>query len=129
MTAMMCGAHWNDLEMAQALLRAGANAKLKSTFDNSALYEACVNGNAALVEALLKTGADANSTRGEGETALMTASRTGNVDTVKALLAHGANVNAKEQWRQGTGPIWAASENHPEAVQAVSGAGAGRKAP
>jgi ankyrin repeat protein len=124
MTALMWAAHWNDLEMAQALLRAGANAKLKGTFDNSALYEACVNGNAALVEALLKAGVDANSTRGEGETALMTASRTGNVDTVKALLAHGANVNAKEQWRQETALMWAASENHPEAVQALIAAGA-----
>jgi ankyrin repeat protein len=124
MTALMWAAHWNDLEMTQMLLKAGADPKLKSTFDDNALYEACLNGNAAIVEALLKAGADPNMTRGEGETALMTASRSGNLDTVKALLAHSANVNAKEPWREETALMWASAENHPDVVKALIAAGA-----
>ena len=69
MTALIWAAHWNDLELARRLLGAGANPNVKSAFDDSAIYEACVNGNAAMVEALLKAGADANASRGEGETA------------------------------------------------------------
>jgi ankyrin repeat protein len=123
MTALMWASHWNDLEMTRMLLGAGANPKLKSNFDDNALYEACINGNAAIVEALLKAGADANTSRGEGETALMTCARTGNADAVKALIAHGADVNAKERWRQETALMWAAAENHPQATQALIGAG------
>ncbi|PWT97908.1 MAG: hypothetical protein C5B51_30345, partial [Terriglobia bacterium] len=121
---LMWAAHWNDLDTVQALLRAGANPKLKSTFEDSALYEACLNGNAEIAEALLRAGADANASRGEGETALMTAARSGNAATVKALLAHGAAANAREQWRQETALMWAAAENHAEVVKALIAAGA-----
>jgi ankyrin repeat protein len=124
MTALIWAAHWNDFPLAQTLLTAGANPNLKSAFDDSALYEACVNGNAAMVEALLKAGADANAGRGEGETALMTAARTGNAETVKVLLAHGADPKAQESWRHETALMWAAAENHADVVRALIGAGA-----
>jgi ankyrin repeat protein len=124
MTALIWAAHWNDLDLARTLLRAGANPNLRSAFDDSALYEACVNGNAALVEALLQAGADANAGRGEGETALMTASRTGNTETVKVLLAHGADPKAQESWRHETALMWAAAENHTDVVRALIGTGA-----
>jgi ankyrin repeat protein len=124
MTALMWAAHWNDLEMAQALLGAGANPNVRSAFDDTALYEACVNSNAVLVEALLKAGADANATHGEGETALMTASRNGGVQTVRVLLSHGADAKATEPWRQETALMWAAAEDHPEVVRELIAAGA-----
>lgn len=124
MTALIWAAHWNDLELVRALLAAGASPSVKSAFDDSALYEACTNGNAAMVEVLLKAGADANASRGEGETALMSASRTGNVETVKVLLAHGADPKAKESWRHETALMWGAAENHTDVVRALIAAGA-----
>jgi ankyrin repeat protein len=124
MTALIWAAHFNDLDLARMLLRAGANPNVKSAFDDTALYEACVNGNAAMVEALLAAGADANASRGEGETALMTASRTGNTETVKLLLAHGADPKAQESWRHETALMWAAAENHADVVRVLIGAGA-----
>jgi ankyrin repeat protein len=54
----------------------------------------------------------------------MTAARTGNPDALKALIAHGANVNAKEGWQGETALMWAAAENHGEAVKVLAAAGA-----
>ena len=117
MTALHWAAHWDDLETAKLLLRAGANAKAANRYGVTPLHEACTVGNVAMVEALLKAGADPNAAFGDGETALMTAARTGSVDAVKMLLTFGANVNAKEAWRGQTALMWAAAENHAAVVK------------
>ena len=54
----------------------------------------------------------------------MTAARTGSVDAVKRLLAAGADVNARERWFGETALMWAAAENHADAVRALVEAGA-----
>ena len=117
MTALHWAAHWDDLDTAKLLLRAGANAKAANRYGVTPLHEACTVGNVAMIEALLKAGADPNAAFGDGETALMTAARTGSVDAVKMLLTFGANVNAKEAWRGQTALMWAASENHAAVVK------------
>jgi ankyrin repeat protein len=54
----------------------------------------------------------------------MSAARTGNVPAMKLLLTAGANPNATERWRSQTALMWAALENHPDAVKTLFEAGA-----
>lgn len=115
--------HWavyqDELPKAEALLRAGADAKAVTKYGVTPLSLACTNGNAAMIELLLKAGADANAALPGGETALMTAARTGNPDAVLALVLHGANVNAKETFRGQTALMWAAAEGHAAAAKVL----------
>jgi ankyrin repeat protein len=121
--------HWavraDDLDMAELLIRAGANVKAANRLGVTPLSLACINGNAAMIEKLLKAGVDPNSVLSEaGETALMMASRTGNVLAVKVLIDHRADVNAKEKSRGQTALMWAASEGHPAVVKMLIDSGA-----
>src|SRR5262245_19635711 len=59
-TALHWAVHFDDLEMVQLLIGAGANVKAANRFGVTPLSLACLNGNAAIVEALLKSGADPN---------------------------------------------------------------------
>jgi ankyrin repeat protein len=121
--------HWavrqDDVDMAELLIRSGANVKAANRLGVTPLALACINGNGAMIEKLLKAGADANAELSEsGETALMMAARTGNVLAVKVLLDHGANMNAKEKVRGQTSLMWAAAEGHPAVVQLLIERGA-----
>ncbi|MEP7307820.1 MAG: ankyrin repeat domain-containing protein [Acidobacteriota bacterium] len=117
MTALHWAAHWDDLDTAQQLLRAGANAKATNRYGVTPLHEAATLGSAAMIETLLKAGADANAVYGEGETPLMAAARTGSVDAVKMLLTFGAAVNARETFRGQTALMYAVAENHANVVK------------
>jgi ankyrin repeat protein len=113
-----------DLEIARALLKAGANAKASNRYGVNALHLACQNGNAAMIEELLEAGADPNSVTTEGETALMTASRTGVVEAAEVLLDQGARVDAKESWHGETALMWAVAQGHPAMVRELIAHGA-----
>src|SRR4030095_7593999 len=124
-TALHWAAHWDDLEVAGLLIRAGANPHIGNEhYGVTPLSLACTNGSAPMARMLLNAGASANATQSIGETALMTASRVGNVDVVKELLAHGANVNAVHRGSGQTAIMWAAAEEHPEGVRALVEQGA-----
>jgi ankyrin repeat protein len=123
-TALEWAARLDDLEIADILLGAGANAKAANKYGVTPISLAATNGSAAMIDRLIRAGADANSTLPEGETALMTASRTGRLDAVQVLLKHRADVNAKENWRGQTALMWAAAEGHVEVVEALLKAGA-----
>jgi ankyrin repeat protein len=123
-TALHWAAHWDDRDMADLLIRAGATPKTTNAYGATPLAEACTNSDPAMIEKLLKAGADPNARSSEGETALMTAARTGSVESVKALLDHGADVNAKEQWLGQTALMWAVAENHPAVVETLIAHGA-----
>ena len=115
--------HWavrqDDLETADLLIRAGANAKAANRFGATPLSLASTNGSAAMIEKLLQAGADANSVVSEsGDTALMLAARTGKPEAVAMLLNHGADVNRTNAQGQ-TALMWAASEKNSAAVQVL----------
>jgi len=123
-TALHWAAHNNDLDVADLLLRAGANAKAANRYGVTPLSLASTNGNPAMVERLLKAGADPTAASPDGQTVLMTAARTGNADVVKVLLAHGADVHAKESYRGQDALMWAAAQGHAAAVRVLIEAGA-----
>ena len=60
MTALHWATYQDDLEIAELLVRAGANVKAASRYGVTPLSLACTNGNGAMVERLLKAGADPN---------------------------------------------------------------------
>ena len=117
-TALLWLAHWNDLESANLLLAAGADANAVNDFKMTPLSEACTNGNSALVRSLLKSGANPNTPVATGEAPLMTCAKTGSADAVRMLIEYGAAVNAKEPTQNQTALMWAAAERHPDVVKA-----------
>src|SRR5437870_25709 len=108
MAASMWAATNDDLDLVRALIKAGANVKLKNQFGTSALSEAAIIGSTPVIDALLKAGADPNTTNPEGETPLMTAARSGHVEAARRLLESGADVNARENWGGQSAVMWAA---------------------
>ena len=124
-TALAWAAHWNDLETADLLIRAGAKANAANVYGVTPLFLACKNHSPAMVTKLLEAGANPNAAlERTGETPLMTCSRTGNAEAVKALLDRGANPAAKETWRGQTALMWAVEQDHLEAARALIEKGA-----
>lgn len=124
-TALHWAANWDDLELADLLIRAGANVKATNRAGATPMYLACVNGSAAMIEKLLAAGDDPNARLlSARETPLMVAARTGNADAVKALLDHGALPNLTETLRGTTALMWAAEQGHSAVVQLLAARGA-----
>src|SRR5580704_19522732 len=114
----------DDLQAAQRLLHAGANANAANRYGITPLSLASTNRNAAMAEALLKAGADANAKLPGGSTVLMNAARTGNAEIVRLLIEHGADVKAKGEVYGETALVWAVQENHADAAQVLIAHGA-----
>ena len=124
MTALHWAVRHDDAEMADLLLRAGANVKASTRYGVTPLSLACTNGNGALVDRLLAGGADPNLPLPGGETPLMTAARSGSLASVKALLSQGAPADGKDDARGQTALMWAAAEGHADVARALISAGA-----
>jgi len=118
-TPLLWAAHWNDLQTADLLVRAGADANAANDFRMTPLSQACTNGSAAFVNLLLQAGAKPDTPIGTGETPLMSCARAGAADAVRALLVRGADVNAKEPAQHQTALMWAAAEQHPKVLQTL----------
>lgn len=127
-TALHWAAHWDDLETANLLIRAGANVNAANEYGVTPLSIACNDGSTAMVESLLKAGANPNDALPTGETALMSAARTGRLDAVKVLLARGADVHAKEELRGQTALMWAVAERHEDVARTLIEQGANVRA-
>ena len=122
-TPLAWAVHWDDLGMADLLMRAGANVNAANDLAVTPLMLACTNGSAPMVDALLQAGADPAVSRPTGETALMIASRTGSVAVVRLLAAHGIDVNAATTGGH-TALMWAAAERHADVVRVLAEIGA-----
>ena len=121
--------HWaverDDLELADVLIRAGANIGAVTREGVAPLQLAAINGSAPMIDRLLKAGADPNARlTPAGDTALMMAARTGTVDAIRVLVEGGADLNARETWGGTTALMWAVAEGHAAAARMLIDAGA-----
>jgi ankyrin repeat protein len=124
-TALHWSAYRGDLEMTQALLKAGANIKAVTRIGSmSPLFMAAKGGNAAVIEALLKAGGNALEANANGTTVLMTAASTGNPDAVKVLLDRGADINARDLTNGQTALMFAAAVNRAAVIKTLIARGA-----
>ena len=123
-TALHWAAHWDDVEIAEALIGAGARVNATNDLGVTPLLVAAADAGGAMVALLLGAGADPNAVPSSGETALMAAARTGRVESVRALLQRGADVNAGDAARQQTPLMWAAAHAHADVVQLLVEGGA-----
>jgi ankyrin repeat protein len=123
-TALLWAAHWNALDTAVLLIRAGADVNAANNLQMTPLSQACTNGSAAFLDLLLKTGANPNTPVATGVPPIMTCARSGNADAVRRLIAGDVDVNAKEPAQNQTALMWATAEHHPDVVRALIQAGA-----
>jgi ankyrin repeat protein len=123
-TALHWAVYRDDVEMADLLLKAGANVKAANREGTTPLFMAALYGDPAMIDRLIKAGADVKERGPNGETPLMFAARNGNPAAIKLLVAAGSDVNAKEGIRATTALMWASEEGHAEAVKALIELGA-----
>jgi ankyrin repeat protein len=116
-TALLWAAHWDALNTAGLLIRAGADPNVANDFGMNPLSQACTNGSAEFVDLLLKAGANPNMPIATGVPPIMTCARSGSADAVRLLIAGDADVNAKEPIQNQTALMWAAAEHHPDVVR------------
>jgi ankyrin repeat protein len=92
-------------QLAEVLLRHGADPNIRRNAGISALHDAAMNGRADIAELLIEQGAevDVRDDSGYKSTPLHEACDEGHVNVAKVLLKHGANVNAPD--KDGNTPI------------------------
>jgi ankyrin repeat protein len=116
-TALHWAVYWDDLEMAELLIRSNADVSLANRAGATPMRLAATHGNARMIEALLDAGVDVDAPlTKDGDTPLMMVARTGAADSVEVLLERGADVDARESWAGTTALMWAVSERHPDVV-------------
>jgi ankyrin repeat protein len=123
-TALHWAVHGDRVDLADALIRAGAQVNRANRYGATPVWLAATSGSARMLALLLEAGADAKAPNADGETALMAAARSGSAAAVRTLIDRGADVNAKEHWRGQTALMWAAAEGHVAAIEALVGRGA-----
>jgi ankyrin repeat protein len=128
MTALHAAVNADRMDIADMLLRAGANAAAADRYGVTPLYLASLNGNANMIRRLLDAGVDPDAVDPGGETALMTAARTGAPAALRVLLERGASTDAREPEFGQTALMIAVREDQREAIDILLEAGASANA-
>lgn len=123
-TPLHWAVYYNDENLLQRLIRAGAEVTVRNEYGATPLSQAAIIANPAIIKRLLNAGADVDELGADGQTALMIVSRTSNLDALKVLLDAGANPNVAESWRGQTALMWAAAQKLPEVVKLLLDSGA-----
>jgi len=126
-TVLQLAARYNELEVLQGLLQAGAdpNAKQNSNnMDQTALHEAVRLGYLEVVKALIAKGADTNQPDKYGNTPFHLAAIHDKVKVLQALLEAGADPNAKNSKTGLTALHEAVEEGHLEVIKELIAKGA-----
>src|SRR5262249_34885882 len=96
MTALMAAAEDGSGGHIRALVKAGADLKVRSPGGRTAVYYAISSSRSRYpLRALIRAGADVNAKDGSGKTPLMHAAEFGQVANLKDLLQAGARVDAQ----------------------------------
>ena len=117
-TALHWASYWDNVEIADLLIRAGADVNAATDLGVTPLWPASQSGSASMVQRLLEAGGDPGAALLSGETLVMTAARSGNPDVVRGLLAAGADPNASATRGQ-TALMWAAGQEHSGVVEVL----------
>ncbi len=125
-TALMKAAINGYVDIADPLLKAGANANEKNKFGYTALSFAAKVGHARMVQNLIQAHADLNAVAQDGTTPLMLAIISGNgyPEIVRLLLNAGAHPNSRNSITKRTVLMEAAARNNMPVVQQLVAAGA-----
>jgi ankyrin repeat protein len=126
MTALHWAAERADAQMANMLIRAGANVGAVTRIgEYTPLHLASRTGSAPLIGMLLEAGARPNArTTNSGVMPLHFAAASGSAEAVTLLLDKGAEVDPKEISYQQTPLIFAASLNRTEVIRVLLAKGA-----
>lgn len=124
-TALHWATYRDDVEMAQMLIKAGANLNVKTRIgEMTPLFMAAKNGSAVMIELLLKAESSAKVSNSNGTTPLMLAAAAGKTDAIKVLLDNGADANAKDITNGQTPLMFAAALNRGPAITLLAQRGA-----
>ena len=109
-SALHAAVYADRLDVADALLRAGAAVAAKDRYGLTPLYFASLNGSAPIIQRLIEAGADPNSADPGGETALMTATAPVRVAVMSAVSPPGSAALASapassSRWMSGALPF------------------------
>lgn len=122
-TPLHRAAKQHALEIADLLLKVGADPRATDGDGDTPLHVAAANGRTAIVRRLLQAGADPNTTNIYGSTPLHAAAQSGDAATVRVLLGAGANMHV--DIADAFQPLHdAANEGHAHIVRILLDAGA-----
>ena len=125
MTPLHWASYGDHVEMAKALIYAGANPNVLTRLgDYSPLILASMNGFPELIETLIEAGANVNATTTTGTSPIHFAAAAGNPAAVSALLDHGADANDLEAVWEQTPLMFAASANRTDTMAVLISRGA-----
>jgi uncharacterized protein len=113
----------NRVDIAQALLMAGADVNLPAINGVTPLMAAAYGGHVVMLQALLARGADPAATDRLGKNAITYAAGEGHAEIVRMLLATGVDPNAVYR-NSLTALMWAAGYGHAETARVLLDAGA-----
>ena len=85
-----------NIEIANMLIRRGADVNSKNSWGISPLHIASMDGKIELAKLLIENGADVNIKDDFGKTPLRTTINTGNIEMVNLLLSKGASIDKKD---------------------------------
>ena len=114
-TALHWAVNQDHAAMAEALIQAGADPRVRNRYGFPPISLAATNGNAKVLDLLIDAGADPKTSVPGGESVIMTAARTGDPEAIRALLDAGADPNIPNEAGQ-TALMWAAAANNPGAI-------------